>query len=61
MNKQLSEEQTSHEVKSPEVRSFKNLAKNKNIYEKYSILKKSPAINKVNLYENSLVISFFFK
>lgn len=46
MNKQNVEE-TMNEIKSPDVRNLKNYGKNKKIYEKYSFMKKSSAINKV--------------
>ena len=40
-------EENAHEIKSPDMRASKFPGKNKNIYEKYSILKKNPAVNKV--------------
>ena len=45
----MNKEETTHEIKSPDIRTSKFPGKNKNIYEKYSILKKNPAVNKVNL------------
>ena len=45
----MNKEETTHEIKSPDIRTSKFPGKNKNIYEKYSILKKNPTVNKVKL------------
>lgn len=38
------------EIRSPENKNMKNLPKSKNIYDKYTLMKKSPALNKVSKY-----------
>ena len=50
MNKPSNEEISNEVSRSPENKGLKSFPKSKNIYEKYSILKKSPPLNKVNFF-----------
>lgn len=56
MMKQNNEEISNELNRSPENKGLKSLPKAKNIYEKYSILKKSPPLNKVSFSFHKIII-----